>query len=153
VQASARIKGVVLHRILESVMGPEDLHASVEKAVEDGQLGREQAEEAESMLAGAIASVADRGWFPGDPRRILDEREIFTAEGEELTLRPDRVVIDGDSVQIVDYKFGAPKRSHVRQVAGYMRLYRAMGWNKVAGFIWYVEAGDVVSVEEDPYLF
>jgi len=153
VSASARIKGVVLHGILENVIGPEDLHSSVRKAVEDGKLSPDEAEDAEKKLADAIASVADRGWFPGDPRKVLDEREILTVEGEELTLRPDRVVVDGDSVQIIDYKFGAPKRAHLRQVAGYMRLYRQMGWNDVAGFIWYVEAGRTVPVDEDPSIF
>ena len=145
VSASRRIRGTVLHKILETVAGPDDLPKSVSMAVEAGLLSADEGREAERMLGGAIAYVRARGWFPGDPTRLLDEREIITPEGE--TLRPDRVVLKEDgSVEIIDYKFAEEKRAYIRQVRRYAELYRAMGYKKVSAWLWYVDKNEVQAV-------
>ncbi|MBO4610508.1 MAG: UvrD-helicase domain-containing protein [Bacteroidales bacterium] len=145
VAASRRIRGTVLHKILETVAGPEDLPKSVAMAVEAGLLSADEGREAEKMLADAIDYVSPRGWFPGDRAKLLDEREIITPEGE--TLRPDRVVLKDDgSVEIVDYKFAEEKRAYIRQVRRYAELYRAMGYPKVSAYLWYVDKNEVQPV-------
>ena len=58
--------------------------------------------------------------------------------------RPDRVMTDGDSVIIVDYKFGEPHRGYERQLARYASLYRRMGYSDVSAFLWYVFPDEVV---------
>ena len=126
IAASKRIRGTVLHKILETVAGPSDLRRSVDMAVQAGLLSAEEGTAAEEMLAGAIAYAGPYGWFPGDKAKLLDEREIITPEGE--TLRPDRVVLKDDgSVDIVDYKFAEEKGAYIKQVRRYAALYMAMG--------------------------
>ncbi|MBP5488238.1 MAG: UvrD-helicase domain-containing protein [Bacteroidales bacterium] len=143
IAASRRIRGTVLHKILETVAGPEDLPRSVAMAVDAGLLSADQGREAEVMLAHAIGFVTPRGWFPGDAARLLDEREIITPDG--ATLRPDRVVLKDDgSVEIVDYKFAEEKGSYIRQVRRYAQLYRAMGYKDVKAFLWYVDKDEVL---------
>ena len=145
ISASRRIRGTVLHKILETVAGPEDLPKSVAMAVETGLLSVEEGREAQSMLGGAIAHVMAHGWFPGDPSKLLDEREIITPEGE--TLRPDRVVLKDDgSVEIIDYKFAEEKRAYIKQVRRYAELYRTMGYPKVSAYLWYVDRNEVQQV-------
>ncbi|MBR0109392.1 MAG: UvrD-helicase domain-containing protein [Bacteroidales bacterium] len=143
--ASRRIRGTVLHKILETVFGPDDLHDSVGRAVGSGLLSADQGHGAEKMLGEAIALVAHRGWFPADKSRLLDEREIIAPDGE--TFRPDRVVLKEDgSVEIVDYKFAEQKGSYIKQVRRYAELYRAMGYSKVTAYLWYVDKGEVKQV-------
>ena len=143
--ASRRLRGTVLHGILETVIGPEDLHASVGRAVEDGLLSAEEAKDAERMLGDAIANVADRGWFPGDKAKLLNERDLITPSGEYK--RPDRVVLKDDgSVEIVDYKFAMEKDSYVGQVQEYVASYKAMGYKDVKGYLWYVDRDYVSEV-------
>ena len=142
VSASRRIRGTVLHKILETVLAPGDLHDSVCSAVSDGLLSQEEAADAEKMLSDAIAYVGSRGWFPGDASRILDEREIILPDGS--TLRPDRVVLKGGGVDIVDYKFAQERGTHIKQVRRYAELYRAMGYSNVHAYLWYVDKNEIL---------
>lgn len=142
VSASRRIRGTVLHKILETVIAPEDLKASVRSAMREGLLSQEEAGDAEKMLEGAIAFVKNRGWFPGEPSKILDEREIITPDG--TTLRPDRVVLKPDGVDIVDYKFAQERGTHIKQVRRYAELYREMGYSNVHAYLWYVDKNEIL---------
>ena len=142
VSASRRIRGTVLHKILETVIAPEDLKASVRSAMREGLLSQDEAGEAGKMLEGAISFVKNRGWFPGDSSKILDEREIITPDG--TTLRPDRVVLKPDGVDIVDYKFAQERGTHIKQVRRYAELYREMGYSNVHAYLWYVDKNEIL---------
>ena len=84
------------------------------------------------LLSSRIASVEDRGWFPRNPSAVWNETSLLGSDGEYL--RPDRVVEM------------APKKSYIRQVNGYGRLYRAMG-REVRTYLWYVDDNNVVETE------
>lgn len=136
-QASRRIRGNVLHRILSRVNGVRDVEAAVEAAVQSGELPGDMAEQTCALLKERIASVASLGWFAPDAR-IRCEVPVIGGDGQEY--RPDRVVLPGDgSACIVDYKFGVPEKSHVRQVERYKLLYRQLGYNPVKGYLWYFQ--------------
>lgn len=136
--ASARIKGIVLHRILESVQRPEDLDQGVRAALSEGLLNPEQAQEAARMLAERIA--AHPLWFNGG----RNEGSVIDANGNEY--RPDRVIQrDGETI-IIDYKFGEESEKHIRQVGHYVELYRLMGYENVSGHVWYVPSDKVIDV-------
>lgn len=82
-----------------------------------------------------------RDWFSGrwhlfNERTILFEESANNDKMEEL--RPDRVMTDGKEVVVVDFKFGKPMESHIRQVEHYVALLREMGWHHVTGYLWYV---------------
>ena len=74
--------------------------------------------------------------------------DVLSPEGGEY--RPDRVILFPDgSVDIVDYKFGAPEAGYRRQVERYKALYRKMGYAPVRGFLWYFQekaGGEIVEV-------
>ena len=61
-------------------------------------------------------------------------------------LRPDRVVISGNKVSIVDYKFGDHYRKYERQLRRYADVWRRMGYEDVTASIWYVSEGEIVDV-------
>ena len=142
VSASHRLKGIVLHDILSHVIVPEDLRPAVDAALYDGDLDKAEAEEAFSLLSERIVSASSRGWFPPDPAKVATEVTLIDTDGS--VFRPDRVVTDGDSVIIVDYKFGEPHRGYERQLARYASLYRRMGYSDVSAFLWYVFTDEVV---------
>lgn len=148
--SSPRMRGVVLHGIMEHIFTPEDIHEAVAAAVMEGKLNEEEAAAATAMLSRAVASVADRGWFTADRSGILDERDIATGdvvlEEGRTVVRPDRVIIRDGGVDIVDYKFGYPKDDYARQVSEYVSLYRKMGYANVHGYIWYVHRGRIDEV-------
>jgi hypothetical protein len=63
-----------------------------------------------------------------------------------MELRPDRVMSDGHSTIVVDFKFGAPRPEHHEQVARYMHQLTLMGHTAVEGYLWYVLRNTVVPV-------
>ena len=43
------------------------------------------------------------------------------------------------SVDIVDFKFGKEEKKYYSQVRRYVNLYRRMGFEKVDGYLWYLD--------------
>ncbi len=144
ISASNRIKGVVLHDILSRVERPSDLHDAVRQSLMSGDITLEEARAAEALLSERIASAAERGWFPESCDRILNESTLVDSDGEMY--RPDRVVISGDNVIIIDYKFGGHRPAYARQLRKYSDIWRRMGHTDVSAFIWYVHDDEVVEI-------
>ena len=143
---SPRLKGVVLHAILSDTLVPEDLGKAVEKAVSQGYCEADQAERYRSFLAARIAAVRDRGWFPGDPSQVRNERTVIGTDGMEG--RPDRVVVTPEGTLVIDFKFGEEESGHLNQVRRYVRLYKEMGYGPVRGFLWYLREDGPDKIEE-----
>ena len=142
--ASARIRGNVLHGILQSVLVPEDLPGAVQAAILSGDLPLAMQEDTLALLGARIASVKERGWFSAGVR-VLSEASILVPGGREF--RPDRVVLYPDgSVQVIDYKFGQQEEKYQYQVGQYVNLYKKMGYKKVEGYIWYLEDNLIIFV-------
>ena len=144
VSASNRIKGVVLHDILAHVNVPEDLESAVRQAVQAGELTGSEADEAYGLLSERIAAAADRGWFPSDADRILNEASLIDTDGQMC--RPDRVVIADGKVIIIDYKFGEHHRIYERQLKKYAGIWSRLGYEDVTSYLWYVHTDEVVKV-------
>ena len=99
----------------------------------------------ENILRRKLAEPEIGRWFaPG--LRVLNEQEILVPR--QGRYRPDRIVIDGKRATVVDYKFGAERKSHHRQVARYMRFVQEMGYT-TEGYLWYVMQDKVVPVTAD----
>lgn len=126
--ASARLCGVEMHKVLESVRTAAELP----KDLNPGNY---------RLLGERIAAHPE--WFTTGT--VRNEVTIIGADGKEH--RPDRVIIDGDEVFVLDYKFGAErKESYLWQVRRYINLYRKLGYKKVTGAVWYVPDDEVIYV-------
>lgn len=144
IAASNRIKGVVLHDILAKVTCPDDLEAAVEWAARSGELTLEEAAEAKEMLKERLQEAVEKGWFPEDRETVLNEVSIIDVDGQ--VYRPDRVVLCGGKVVIIDYKFGEHYPKYERQMRTYAELWRRMGDYEVSAFLWYLHTGEVLHV-------
>ena len=139
-EASPRLRGIVLHDILSQVVRPADLERAVRDAVRDGKLDAAGGDAARQLLGAGIAAHPE--WFPEatDPDvRVLNERTLFDADGREF--RPDRVVIRGREVTVVDFKFGGEAPSYRKQVERYARLWHELGYQVKGAYLWYVPDG------------
>ena len=88
------------------------------------------------------ADPAHPDWFPdtvGPDVRVLNERTLFDASGREF--RPDRVILRGREVTVVDFKFGGENSSYARQVARYAGLWHELGYQVKGAYLWYVPDG------------
>lgn len=148
-------RGTVLHDILANMSTRDDLLPAVAMALAAGRLRRWKEGMSDDILTDRYATriIGDaidsltlaRRWFGTDVEQ-LRERSVVTDRG--LIRRPDRVVIyPDDSVDVIDYKFGEiHDLRYSRQVSQYMRVMKAMGYDNVRGYIWYVTKGIVHSV-------
>ena len=140
--ASNRIRGVVLHDVLSDVRVPSDLGDAVARAEASGNVTAAEAREIYAFLSERLEKASARGWFPEDASMILNEVDMIDSDGQ--VYRPDRVVVEGRKVIILDYKFGEKRRSHEHQVAGYADMWRRMGYDEVTAVIWYIHTDECV---------
>ena len=141
---SKRVRGVVLHDILSRVVVPEDLEQSVMYSFHQGEITEDEAVQVRELLTGALEDGVRKGWFPADRNKVMNEVTLIDVGGAQY--RPDRVILDGDKVMIVDYKFGEAHDRYRRQVNKYAELWKNMGYTQISGFLWYVETGEIVEV-------
>lgn len=143
-QASSRLRGIVLHDILSDVYVPGDLPDAVRGAVLDGRLDAADAAGAEELLARRIAAHPE--WFTAECSEIRNEAAAFDADGTHL--RPDRVIIssDGRSATVIDFKFGRFESKYETQILSYCSLYRKLGYDISGSYLWFVADDKVIEI-------
>lgn len=141
-----RKHGTLMHEVLSRIRTPRDIPASVESYRLAGVINREEATGLIRRLEDLLRIPAVSAWYDGSAR-VLNEVDILFGKGSSK--RPDRVMIQGNEVVVVDYKFGERQdKRHPAQVRNYLRLIRKMGYERVDGYLWYVELGKIETVNE-----
>lgn len=137
--------GTLMHAILADIRSVQDVSVVVARYVRAGELDAAEAGDTESRLTEWLSRPEVARWYSPEVR-VLSETTILQADTGFY--RPDRVVIDGDSVTVIDYKLGNVERDKVyrRQVGRYMSLVRDMGYPNVEGIIWYLSLDKIVRV-------
>ncbi|MDQ3101732.1 MAG: UvrD-helicase domain-containing protein, partial [Bacteroidota bacterium] len=133
-----RAHGNMVHELLAEVNSAADLDRTISTFVARGDLTKELAGMLRDQLTPLIGSEAFAPWF-SDHLTVISERTIITASGHAL--RPDRVVIDGDVVRVLDIKTGKAYDDHIDQVQEYMRHLKELTLKKVEGALFYVREG------------
>lgn len=146
-ELAPRNLGILMHRAFEQADDVAQVREAVAHMQADGILSEEDAARLRQRIDRAFELPEVREWFDGSWQRIRNEQEIIVP-GSASTRRPDRVMIRGTRVVVVDYKFGALDADrHRRQVAEYLRLLAEMGYDPVEGYLWYVKLGRIERVE------
>ncbi|MBQ5750062.1 MAG: UvrD-helicase domain-containing protein [Bacteroidaceae bacterium] len=137
--------GILMHEILAEIVCADDVHNVVQRYVREGKLKHAQLRDMEEKIVRLITLPQTSRWFAPDVQAVTET--AILKSGEKIN-RPDRVVIDGDRVTVIDYKFGQVERDDYKtKVSKYMQLVRDMGYSNVEGCIWYVEKDKFVAVE------
>ena len=122
-----------------------DVHDVVQRYEREGKLKGSKSADMEREILRLISLPQTSRWF--NPEVTVVTETSILKWGEKIN-RPDRVVIDGNRVTVIDYKFGALEREEYKEkVSEYMQLVRDMGYTHVEGCIWYVEKEKFVAVE------
>ncbi|MDD4189694.1 MAG: UvrD-helicase domain-containing protein [Mangrovibacterium sp.] len=137
-------KGRLIHEILAKIKHAGELHRAVRELVFQGMLTWTDADSIRKQLGELIADPDVASWFDGS-FRVMNERNILT--GKNGLKRPDRIMVSGDRVIVVDYKSGELERDQYRyQLRSYMRALEACGYERITGFIWYTRTNKRVEV-------
>lgn len=132
-----RDEGIIMHEILSQITTAQDLDKAIQVATLKGYLAPERSDALQTFLSRLITQEHTRAWFDGSGR-VLNENPIL---GDNLSYRPDRIIIYSDRADIIDYKFGVAKSQHREQVLNYGYLLRKIlgeGF-KVHTYLWYID--------------
>lgn len=142
-EASGNIKfGNQVHELLSNIEVTEDLPGAIRAMRQKGELTQQFAQEVENRVAQLLDHPSVKEWFSGG-FEVYNEQEIWY-DGRRH--QPDRVLINGDQVIVIDYKKEIVSESHIDQVKRYMKIFGEMGYATVSGFLVYVETLEVKEV-------
>jgi len=135
-EPGGRAYGIMMHEILSRVTTTADIEKAVSHACATGLMPLTGRDTAVARLHAMLSAERVKAWFDGTTA-VMTEATIILPTG--AARRPDRVMISGDRVTVVDYKFGEPSPRHKQQAADYRELLRQMGFPEVKSWLWYVE--------------
>ena len=144
--------GCILHNVFSTIRSSEDVDGVLLQLEQDGLLYDDtfNKERIVSMLRKRLTHPKVAEWFDKD-NRLFNECTILYVNpdtGKVEEQRPDRVIINGDTTTVIDFKFGHPRDSYHDQVRGYMQLLTDMGHTNVKGYLWYVYSNKIEEVKE-----
>ncbi len=128
--------GTICHDLLSRIKTRNDVERVVATAWNKGVFaGREQCAQVKEYINKIWENEQMAAWYDGS-WKLLCEQGILIDEEER---RPDRVMIRGNEAIVLDYKFGAEKSEHCKQVQDYMKAMQQLGYTKVSGYLWYAQ--------------
>ena len=141
-------QGQLLHTLFASIDTKEDLTAAIERLLFEGVIeSAEKAQEIYEIAEKALNLDEVKDWYSGEWTLYNECSIIYNDEqGKMQTRRPDRVMMKGKEVIVVDFKFGKKKPEYSTQVREYMSLLSEMGYTGIKGYIWYVYSGELENV-------
>ena len=141
-------QGQLLHTLFASIETKDDLPAAIERLLFEGVIeSAEKAEEISKVAERALNLDEVKDWYSGEWTLYNECSIIYNDEqGKMQTRRPDRVMMKGNEVVVVDFKFGKKKPEYSTQVREYMSLLSDMGYTDIKGYIWYVYSGELENV-------
>jgi ATP-dependent exoDNAse (exonuclease V) beta subunit len=140
-------RGKLLHRIFAEIKTQNDISSAIDKFQFDGIIRHDGKQDLKQFVVDAIAKSQVAHWYSGI-YKLFTECAIITKShnGEIITKRPDRVMIDAENTIIVDFKFGKKNAAYNSQVSEYMQLMKEMNYKNIRGFLWYVDDNDVEEI-------
>ena len=142
---TAKNLGKIVHEILSEISTKQDLETACMHALNQGKINTEEKKNLFSFLQNKFENPDLEEWFNGS-LKVINERSVLTST---QILRPDRIMISGNSALVVDYKIGSKKMDkYNEQVANYAQYLKESGFEKVEAFLWYVYLNEVEKVGE-----
>lgn len=138
-------RGEVLHRILSEINTTDEIEPALAKVALEGLIKTEETAEYAAALHKVLSNAALKQLLTGGVIQ-LNEKAIITSDGK--TKRPDKIIINGKEVTIVDYKFTFQREDkHRQQLLEYKQLLLNMGYEKADAYLYYEENDKLISVQ------
>ncbi len=156
-ELSPRNFGILMHKAFQEAMTRDDILRAVRNMQSDALISDADVATLLQMIERAFENPVVCEWFDSNWDCIRNESTIIRPDGdlmsvsdEDLTKRPDRVMLKGCRAVVVDYKFGKSKGAETgyqQQIRRYLDLLHRMGYTECEGFLWYVKQGEIEKVE------
>lgn len=128
-------KGSNLHAILAEVNKADEVAGAIDKLLLEGLISEEERADYTQQVADVL-SHPELSVLLSQNADQINEKSIIGIDGK--TYRPDKLVLNGKQVSIIDYKFTAEEsQNHVAQITNYKNLIEAMGYENVKPYLFY----------------
>lgn len=135
-------KGLLLHKALSYIKTADDIHSAVEMLKLHGLITENFAKDIEAELVKIVNDKRITEWFKKDSE-IRTEAEILAKEG---IFRPDRIVMDGNDLTLIDYKTGKENKKHSEQMKKYSAVLNEAGYRITGAYLLYLDNLNIVKV-------
>lgn len=135
-------RGRLLHTLFSAIETEKDIDNAIDQLVFEGIIGKPETEKSiRELTHHAFSLLQVQDWYSGNWHLFNECDIIWQERGELHTRRPDRVMVRGNEIVVIDFKFGKQNKKYNKQVQGYMQLLTRMGYLKenIKGYLWYVE--------------
>ncbi|MBN2172966.1 MAG: UvrD-helicase domain-containing protein [Bacteroidales bacterium] len=127
--------GTLIHTILAKIKVTDDLEPVLRQMWSDGLISKEEKLVISEQLMNFL-NKTEIGPFFEKGLQVKSEVELISKKGESF--RPDRVILDGISATIIDFKTGQQESKHFDQVKYYKKQLEQVGYNPVKCVLLYV---------------
>ena len=133
--------------MLAKVRYAGDIQKVIKAYKYSGAIDETESKEIEAMMQSLVSHPGLEQYFK---KGLVVKNEVDLFEVDQNTVsveRPDRVVIDGRQVAIIDYKTGAKENIHKKQVEQYAETLSKFGYKNIEKKLVYLNDGiEVISV-------
>jgi ATP-dependent helicase/nuclease subunit A len=137
-------KGIVLHKILESLTNLEELDKFIAEYMQEGLIRHGEKDEVKQAVTEVLKQTTIAGWFKA-AKSIISERDMIL-EGGEIK-RPDKLFVMEDGAVLLDFKFGAEQEKYIEDINLYKNnLLKMQEFKQVDAYIWYAETQKLLKV-------
>lgn len=133
--------GKIIHRIFSEIITADDTERVLSKFMLYGIINPDQLLTLEKKIKQLFADPHIKKLFRKGPQ-VKAESEILMPNGD--TFRPDRINIDQDSIEVIDFKTGKESKAHQKQIKNYIDILSEMGQKNVTGYLLYINEAKVV---------
>ena len=134
--------GSIMHNVFSRIKTSDDINNAVDEIETEGLLDTIEKSKSEilKIFHKRLQDPRVAEWF-SPANKVYNECTILTYDPKNNKVtecRPDRVVANGDTITVIDFKFGTQKQEYIFQVRDYMKQLHAMGHANVKGYLWFV---------------
>jgi len=143
-QNSRQRKGIVLHKILETLTDLTGLDKLISMHMQEGLIRHGEKDEIKQAVTDVLKQTEISGWFKS-ARSIISERDMILEGGE--VKRPDKLFVMEDRAVLLDFKFGAEHKKYLDDISLYRdNLVKMQEFAQVEAYIWYAETQKLLKV-------
>jgi ATP-dependent exoDNAse (exonuclease V) beta subunit len=139
----AKEMGITVHWILSKIKTEDQMDEAINSALLDGLINSSQINVIKEKIKKLLGHPELRKYFTANNNYKI-ETEIATFTGE--ILRPDRIILNGNTATIIDYKTGKENnKKYFKQLTKYHEALINMGYSRVKSLLVYID--DMIIVE------
>jgi ATP-dependent exoDNAse (exonuclease V) beta subunit len=127
----ARVYGNLIHTMLSKIITTDDVEDVVNAYQLSAVIDEQEAKEIREILLKVVSHPQLKHLFSKDVI-VKNETEVLDPFSKSAAIqRPDRVVLTGTVLVVIDYKTGEKEKSHIKQLEQYGRVFQQLGYTKI----------------------